>query len=323
MQTGRLQKIGIAKETIHGTAVAPEYWLSVDSWDLNPVVTTKNKEGAFARIEDSYGNEIVKKHNEPSIGGVITDKAIGELFLATLGTVSSVAQVAPNDAVYDHTFSLKNDNDHPSLTISMEDENISKQVAYCMLNKLDLDCVLEDYAKFKAEFIGKFEADGTLTPAYTEENIFVPRHIEVKIADSVADLDSASAIDLQSIKLTIDKNVEANFGFGSDEPKSISNKDFVISGSIERLNDSAIWRDLFSANTGKAMRITLENTDITIGSDQHPKIVITLSEIKFNPYKLNAATGDLVKETIDFKGFYSTTESSSISAVLTNLATSY
>ena len=323
MQTGRLQKVGIARETTPGTGVAPAYWLSADNWDLNPIVETKNKEGAFGRVEDSYGSEIVQKHNEPSIGGVITDKAIGELFYAALGSLSSNPKVSPNENVYDHTFTVLNNNAHPSFTISMKDAYIEKWVPYCMLNKLEINCVIADYARFKADFVGKFETNTTLTPAYADENAFVPRHIEVKIADSVGDLSGEDAIDLQAINLVIDKNVEAVFGFGSDEPKSMANKDLMISGSFERSNDSATWRSLFSANTKKALRITLEDSDTIIGSDQHPKIVTTLSEVKFNPYKLDKSVGDLVKESIDFKGFYSTDESSSISIVLTNLATSY
>jgi len=323
MQTGRLQKLGIAREGTSGTGVVPAYWLSIDDWDFNPIVEVKNKEGAYGRIEDSYGNEIVQKHNEPSIGGIITDLAIGELFYGALGSLSSVAKGGDNSAVYDHTFSVLNNNIHPSFTLSMEDAYIEKWVPYCMLNKLEINCAIADYARFKAEFIGKFETDETVTPAYTDENYFVPRHITVKTAASVAALSAADAIDLQSINLAIEKNVVANFGFGSDEPASISNKDLAISGSIERLNDSATWRNLFSDNTKRAMSITLEDSDTTIGDDQHPKIVITLSDVKFNPFKLDKSVGDLVKESIDFKAYYSTSESSSISIVLTNLATSY
>ena len=323
MQTGRLQKIGIARETTKGTGVVPAYWLSVDEWDLNPIVNVKQKEGAFARIEDSYGSEIVQKHNEPSIGGIITDKAIGTLFYGALGSCSSSSKGGDDADVYDHTFSVLNSNLHPSFTLSMEDVYIEKWVPYCLLDSLEIKCAIEDYARFSASFVGKYETDETLTPSYTEENVFVPRHIEVKVADSIALLDSANAIDLKSINLTISKNVEAIFGLGSDEPSSIHNKDLAITGTIERLNDSATWRGYFGNNTAKALRITLEDTDTTIGATQNPKIVITISRVKFNPYKLEGSVSELVKESIDFKGYYSTDESSSISVVLTNEATSY
>lgn len=324
MQIGRLQNVGIAKEDTKGTGVSPTYWLSVDDWDLNPVIDKKNKEGAFNRIEDSYDSDIVKKHNEPSFSGLITDKSIGLLLYSALGSLSSDAKDAPNSDVYDHTISVQNDNNHPALTVSMKDAYVEKWVSYAMLNRLELDFSLEEYAKFTAEFIGKYEADNSFgSPSYTNENAFVPRHITVKVADSVSGLASANSIDLQSINLVIDKNVEPIFKFGSNEPNSIHNRQLALSGSLERVEDSETWRDYFDADTEKAVRIELTNDDVTIGDSENPKLVIDLANVKFNPYSRDNDPNEFAKENIDFKGFYDSSEGKSIEATLTNTETSY
>lgn len=322
---GRLQKIGIAKESEKGIAEVPTYWLSIEDWDLNPIVDVKEKEGAFARIEDAYNRDIIKKHNEPKLGGIITDKAFGLLLYAALGAVNSSAKASPNASVCDHTFSVQNDNStHPVLTVSLKDDNMIKQVPYCMLNKLSIEAKVDDYARFVAEFIGKFEADkDALTPAYTEENAFVPKHISLKLASSISGLAAASAIACQNVKVDINKNSEPIFGFGSAEPSSIDNKQLEISGSFDLVMSGTTYRDLFTGNTKRALRLTMTNSDVVIGTSANPQIQITLGAVRFNPYKMANALGDYIRETLTFKGYYDPTETKSIEIVLTNLETSY
>lgn len=320
---GRLRKVGIAKETVKGTGVVPSYWLPVTASDMSPMVETMQKEGAIGRIEDSYDSDIVKKHNEPSIEGYVTDKGVGLLLLSALGSVSSAAKIAPNTSVYDHTFSVLNSNEHPALTLSFKDDNIAKWVPYCMLSSLELNAVVGDYLKYAASFVGKFEANQALTPSFTEENIFVARHITVKIADSVATLGAASALNLQEIRLNINKNVEPIFSFGSNEPSFINNKQLELTGSFNAIESDTTWRDLFTANTEKVMQITITNSDVTIGTSANPGIVVTLNRVKFNPYSEDIGLADMIKETVEFKAQYDVADAQSIGVVLTNLVTSY
>lgn len=319
---GRLRSVGLAKETTKGTAVAPTYWLPYTGFNPNPVIQNKVKDGATGRIEAGHENDIVSQMAQPSVEGILTDKAIGLLLLSAFGSVASVAKSAPNTAVYDHTFSVLNSNAHPALTLSYKDANFGKQIAYSMLNKLEIEAKVSDYVRYKAEFIAKLEADGTTTPANTAENAFVPKHISVKIADTVAGLSGASAVALQSIKLTINKNAEAIFGLGSHDPSSIVNKELEISGDIECLENDATWRALFTAGTNKAMSITFLS-DAVIGSSSAPQLVLTFNKVFFDSWKEGANLKDLIKENMTFKMLYSLTDSKAVGAVLTNLATTY
>lgn len=319
---GRLRSVGLAKETVKGTAVAPSYWLPYTGFTPNPVIQNKIKDGATGRIEAGHENAIVSQMAQPSVDGILTDKAIGLLLLAGLGSVSSVAKSAPNTSVYDHTFTIKNDNDHPALTLSYKDAIYGKQIAYSMLNKLEIEAKLSDFVRYKAEFISKLEADGALTPATVAENAFVPKHISVKIATDVASLSGATAFPLQSIKLAVNKNAEAVFGLGSHDPASIINKEFELSGDIECLLNDNAWKALFTGGTNKAMEITLLS-DTVIGTSSAPKLVFTFNKVVFNTYKENGNLKDLIKENVGFQAMYSQTDSKMVQAVLTNLATSY
>ena len=319
---GRLRSVGLAKETVKGTAVAPSYWLPYTGFNPNPIIQTKQKDGATGRIESGYESNIVSQYAQPSVDGILTDKAIGLLLLSALGTVGSVAKSAPNTSVYDHTFTVKNDNDHPALTMSYKDAIYGKQIAYAMLNKLEIEAKLGDFVRYKAEFLAKLEADGALTPAVTAENAFVPKHISVKIATDVASLSGATATPLQSVKLSVNKNGEVVFGLGSQDPASIVNKELEISGDLECLLNDNSWKALFTGNTAKAMSITLQS-DAVIGTSSAPALVFTFNKVVFNTYKESGSLKDLIKESVGFDMLYSVTDSKAVQAVLTNLATSY
>lgn len=319
----RLRTVGLAKESVKGTAVIPSYWIPVTKYEANPVVNYQAKNGAIGRIEENYDLEIVQKMTTPSIEGYLSDKAAGLLLLAALGAVSSAAKIAPNASVYDHTFSVKNDNDHPALTLSFGDVSLSMATAYAMLNKLEIEAKVGDLLRYKAEFMAKAEAAASLTPAFTSENLFNSKHIVLKVADTEAGLSAASAVELYGLKLNIEKNAEAVFAFGNNEPTKIFNKALKITGEIETLENDTTWRDLFKNGTAKYMQISIVNSDVTIGSSANPGLVLTFNKVKFNAYKDDAGVDEMIKEIVGFEMLYNMTDGEAITAVLTNLATSY
>lgn len=319
---GRLRTVGIAKEASKGTPLVPAFWIPSVSFDPAPIVATKQKDGAIGRIEDTYDSEIVSKHNEPSIEGYVTDKAIGLLMLAGFGQSSPSTL---ETGVYSHAYTVKNDNDHPALTVSFKDSNLGKWITYSMLAELQIDAQVEDYVRFSSKFISRFEATKTgLTPSfYTTDNVFVARHVTVKIADDLAGLSGASAKSLTGVTIKLNKNTEATFGLGSNEPQSIENREFSIEGSLTALEADTTWRDLFTANTSKAMEISIVNSDVTIGAANNPTIKLTMAQVKFNPYKEKAGNGDIISEEISFKGQYSIDDTSSITGTVINTQATY
>ncbi len=71
------------------------------------------------------------------------------------------------------------------------------------------------------------------------------------------------------------------------------------------------------------MRIEIVNGDVTIGATSNPKLVVDLAKIKLNEPPVSGDNNEIAKVTANFKAFYSSGDSKSIEATLTNLVASY
>jgi len=97
--------------------------------------------------------------------------------------------------------------------------------------------------------------------------------------------------------------------------EQITNK-FIITGSFEVTMEDSDDMDDYCNNQYKAISIVIENADSDILTFTMPKAVY----VNRTPaMSLDAIT----KQTIEFKGLYSTSESKAINAVLENTLASY
>lgn len=319
---GRTADIGIAKEAVRGTAeTSATYWLPKLSMSYDDTIEEVIDESSIGVIEDSVNSVIVGKAGEGEIEGYIYDKSFGLILLSTLGTISTSGPA--ETSVYTHTATLLQSAQHPSHTIFLDDGNQDYKYALAMTKQLDLDFSIGQFAKFTEQFRSKVGATATLTPSYTTENHFLPQHGSIKIATNLAGLGAASAINVRSVKLSINKNVEDDRKLGSLDQADILNKQVSIEGSVELVFNDETFKTQMLASTAQAMRIRLTNSDVTIGSTLNPQITIDLAKVKFSNFKKNYGNNDIVTATVDFKAFYDITTSSMISVELKNTATSY
>ncbi len=314
--------IGVGKETTRGTLIAPTAWLKPNSENVEDKVEVQVSERAFGRIEDSEDQQITKKFAEGSISGEIMDTSIGLFLLGAIGEVASVESA--DTGVYDHTFSLLQSSQHPSLSVEVKrGDNEQLGYANCVVSSLKIDAVLNDYVKYEVAIRGKKGVSASATPAYTEENVFMGKDISVKLADDLAGLDGASVINARSISLTITKNTEDNDVLGSDTPDDFFNKQFAVEGNLEVLMSDMTYKDYLRNGTAKAMRLSMVNGDVTIGASSNPELQIDLAKVKFSEAVETGDNNEMVKMAMSFKAFYSPSDSQMIEAVLKNEATSY
>lgn len=324
-QIKRRFNVGIGKETERGTAVSPDFELKPTSEDFNDQVETIVSERGLGVIEDSEDLVVGKKFSSGSIAGEVFDKSIGLMLLGALGDVASAAQSAPNASVYDHTFTVDQSAQHPSFTIDVKRGDI-EHLAYpnCVVENLKIEAEAgAKYVTFEADFRGRAGAASIVEPSYVTENYFLAKDVVIALATNYAGIGSAVAIDVKSFTLEIAKNIEDVDVLGDDEPSDFLNKQMAIEGEIVMNFSSVTEKNYVLNNTSKAMRITLENAGVTIGSSAHPKLVIDLAKVKFSEAGISGGNNDLAGITLKYKGLYSTTDSKSISAVLSNLETSY
>lgn len=317
---GRLIKVGIGKETVRGTAVVPTYWLDLINTTVEDKFDHVTDDDSIGVIEDAKGLKVTKKFATGDVSGKVSDKSMGLFLLSTLGTVSSAVK---ETTAYNHTFSINQSAQHQSLTI--EAKNPNEQLAFpnAVITDLELKAQLGKYIEFKAGLMAKPGAAAVSTPAYTAENSFIAKDISVKFATNLAGLTAASAIKVKSLTLKIDKNVESDDVLGSITPDDFLNKHIGINGSIELIYDDTTYKALALAGTQKAMRIDMLNSDTTIGATSNPELKIDLAKVNFTEWSRTGAANDVVKQTLNFKAFYSMTDSQMVSVVLTNTAVSY
>ena len=320
-QIGRLINVGIAKESVRGTAEASaSFWMPKVDFDFNPRTDYAVNESGLGVIDARSDAKVVEKVGEGSFGGIVYDKNFGLLLAACLGTWST-GVVA--DSAYTHSFTRLNTNTHPALTIFHKDSNVDEKYALGMLNQLTINCVLKDFVKYSAGFLSKIGATTSSTPSYTSENPFLATHVTVKFAATTAALGTAVATPVRAINLTINKNVEDWQSLGSVDPTDIVNKSFSVNGDLELIYDDTTIRGYVTDGTKKACLITIQNSDVLIGTASRPKLEITLAPVSFKDWGRNTGQNDIVTQTVAFDGNFGISDSKTISVQLINAQTSY
>ncbi len=317
---GRLVNLGIAKETVRGTGVAPAMWLPHSEFSLMEKVDKVRDDNGFSNIADSQDVLVTEKYAEGDISGQLRDQTIGYFLLAMLGGVTTSA----NGAGFSHAFALAQNNTHPSLSIVKKDLNTTLLYELSMLNKLDIKVALDSLATFTAGIIAKSGQATTATAAYTSENKFSKKHIKVKIADTIAGLAAATYLEIKTLELNIEKNVIRDSSFGTNQPQDILNKSISVAGSISLNFEDNTFRDYMIAGTKKAMEIKFENTDVDLGSGLRPSLTIQMPRVDFE-WTPNFALEDIVSQTINFKANYDVANSLQLisTCTLVNAKTSY
>jgi len=320
-QIGRLINIGYALESERGTAESSAVlWQPKIEFDFNPRADYAVDESGLGIIDGRSDAKVVEKLSEGSFGGIVHSRSMGFLLAACMGTWST-GEV--DDSSYTHSFTRLNTNQHPALTLFVDDENSDEKYALAMLNQLTINAVLKDYVRFSAGFMSKFPASTSSTPAYTAENQFLAQHVSVKFAASVAALTEASDVNLRAINLTVNKNVEDWQNLGSNEPADIVNKTFTVGGDMELLFDDETYRDYWTDGDKMACQITIENTDDLIGTESHPKLEISLAPMSFRDWGKNTGQDDITTQTVAFDGNFGITATKTISVDLVNAQSQY
>lgn len=315
---GRTGAIGIAVEATQGTAVAPTFFVPVQSYSFDDKVEYVKNDSAMGRIEEFNDADIIKEWSEGEYGGKIFIDSIGAELTALFGQSPTSTQRATS-GVYDHAYELANNNDHKSLSVSYVDDVQDVRSPFAMINTWSLEVAVDDYVKRTVNLIGKKSATVTNSPAYTNEVEFIPSMVSLKLAANAAGLDAASAINVTSFNMEVAKNAEALYVLGSKQPEDIINKQFGVTGSIELYFENTTYRDYVFANTHRAIRLSMVDTSIDLGSGHNPELRFDLNEVVFSEFERGWDSNDPLKQTLNFEALVSVTDNKMISARLTNL----
>jgi hypothetical protein len=231
---------------------------------------------------------------------------------ATGGAIESQASLR------NHVFRRANNNNHPSYTLYGKDDVSDEFAAYCMLDTLDLEVVVGDFARVRANFMGKKLGSASSTPSYTAQNNFLAKFAAFKTATNFNGLNAASAVGIERMSLSIKKNLADYQAFGDTDVASIHNQRFDVEGSITAIYNATTFRDFITDSEKRAMRLTLANTDVTIGSAANPMIQFDFPKVSFNEWSRTPDNDTLVKQSFNFKAEYEPTRGVTAEAILQN-----
>lgn len=316
---GRNVAVGIGKETVRGTAVAPAFWVRHLSLDFKRKGETVQNESALGRREKFSDSEVVRQFAEGALEGKVNSKSIGLILLGAFGTVNSAA----NGSGYDHTFTVSQSNTPQSLTISKVDGVNSRRHALAMIKSLQVTIETGEYVKFSADIVAKQGATSSETVAYVEEYEFTSKDAFVKFADDVAGLAAATASAVKSGNVNLDLGVEAYYEVGSTEPAEIHAGAVEVTGEIVARHSDGEYEDMYHNNTKKAMQIGFTNEAVDLGGGLNPSLVFTLPRVAVTDYDTSNDLDSIVEQTMGLTGELDTTEGYAVEAVLTNDQASY
>lgn len=320
---GRQTSLGLAPESVRGTAAAPTYWIAYNSLTVADKQTKALDEDIMGIIETPVAADTVETWAEGSMDGNLHDTSEGVLLKNIFGSVSSVAKSAPNASVLDHTFSVSESAQHTSITLAAKDSNEDVRFANGMISKYELNFQLGKYFTRSIDFMSKKSASSSNTPSLTAENKFRPQDVSFKFASTVAGLSGASATPVKSFRLTLTQGLSREQELGSTAVTDIYNTTWRASLTFELLYKDTTFKDYVFNNTATAVEVALTRSDVTIGTSSNPALKFTFQPGYFTAWSKDLKKDDLVSQSADHMGMYNLSAAKTVQAVLTNMATGY
>jgi len=314
---GRRGSLGVARETTRGTAVAPTYSIPYNSIGFDDKAVVIDSEGAFGQIADSYESYVVKKYGEGDVEFDLDDKAIGTILCGVAGAAPSSSAGPTN---YVHTYTLANTNQHSSLSLLVQDPNLSRMFRLAMIDKFSIKVDPESIAKCTVGFRSAAGQDwATVAPVYSAlGNKFIHTMLSFKIATDIAGLAAATPLNLNSLEFNVSKNIEDFQDLGTATPSDILNKQLQVDGSFEIGFNDATYRNYMLTPSTKAIEIKL-----SYGTNNY--LTFQLPKVRFASWEPNKGLDDIASEKIEFKGLYDVVNTANVISTLTlaNQVTSY
>ena len=305
---GRQQSVGIGRETTRGTVVVPSMWLPKVNFTVEDRVVKARVQGSYGNILGGDDALVAAINAQGDLEFEAQDDGLALILYAVFGGLSTGAF----NSVYKHTLTIANSVQHQSLSLHMNDPIGSaaapngKTVVYprAMIDEFELSSRQGELVMCNASFLAGGHKDwARQTESFSAQNKFTSKHASIKVAADLASLDAASTINVHELTLNIKKNTEIENSLGTVQPVDILNKKIEISGKLKLTYEDRTYRDYMTNGTKKALRISLLNGDVTIGTT-NPALQLDLPIVDFDQWAPAQANDDLATQEIMFMALY-------------------
>lgn len=321
--SGRKIAYAIGKETVRGTSVAPAYGIAHLDGDFKPRVEKAINDSSIGVLADANDSAVVKEWAEGDLTSKFTPDAGGLLLLAGFGNVVTSDNADANAIVKDHLFTMSENNQHPSFTLVRKEANKNERYSLATCRKWEMEVVVGEYVKVTTGWIAKKGATGADTVTFIDEPEFVPKYAALRRAANVAGLAGGSDTKVRRFRVTIEKTVADDYVFGSNSPDDFFVTQYAVTGEMELRYETTSEYDLYAGDTKNALRLSLVNTDVTIGTAARPGLVLQLPKLSATEWDVDQGKDAVVMQTVGIKGLFDIATAQAIQAILTNTVASY
>jgi hypothetical protein len=302
--SGRMVDLGIAREIVRGTPVAPSFWVPRQELSFDDKVAKDRQTSGIGTLDDSYQTDVTTKWAEGTISGEVRQKMFGLWLYSLFGTCTSSGAV---DSLYTHTFTLEDTCQHDSLTLTVVDPNTTDQYRNCMVSKMELTAGLDKVLQYSVDIIGRTSKGSSGTPAFAAENKFNKTHLSVKVGPTIAGLATASSLSMKALTFTISQDVVPDDFLGTAEPEDFLNRKFSVEGKLTLNYESATWKEYVRGNTYMAMELKWTDTDHLVGAGSYSALTFQMPRVDFYEWTPNYALDEISSQEISFKANYDLT----------------
>lgn len=309
---GRREAVGFGIGSDPTATVAPQIFIRWLDQDVQPKTEIIENDSAMGVVEKINDSEVVGKWVEGTIGGKVTDIAVGFPLLGWFGSVSTGAAVS---GVYPHTFEVSQSSKPVAMTLSKVTPAKSERFPYLTFDTIELTAEKQGYVQISSAVKARIGESSSETVALVDEKEFTSKNIVLKTAANIAGLAAANPIDALSLKLNLERPSEAFFPLGGDDNPKFDRGSVEAKGEFVIRYSNTDVEDDYLANAIKAMSITLTNGTSSLA--------FTAGKVRFTELEKSSDKDEIVTQSVSFSCQLDTTTSKTISALLKNTRSTY
>lgn len=312
----RRGSLGLAIESVKGTAVAPTYWVPYTTMSFFDKTETQAENQGMGVIADQDSLYVTMQMGEGDVDAQLYDQALGYILSSLLGTTPTTTGSNP----YTHSFALSQTNVPQTLTVAWHDPDRNYLFPNAVVESLKCSVAPSGIVEYTVHFKSKRAREwSTLTPSFTTlGSKFLHQHLLFKLATDTASLAAATGISLKNLDFTIDRKTIFDSVTGTVEPEDVLSQEISIEGELQLNLEDDTYRGYMLNGNYKAMEIKFNRSSSSSLDFQFPRV-------NFTEWEPDLSLSDIAKQKISFKANYDAANGVDIisTCALVNTKTSY
>lgn len=313
---GRRGVLGVAKEAVRGTPVAPAYFIPFAKMSYVDSTEVAGESQGLGNIADQDSQYVTFQFGAGSVDAELYDSALGYILMSLLGA----APVTTGSNPYTHTFAVSQTNQAQSLTLYWQDPDRCYVFPLAIVDSVKISVAPKGMVEWSVTFKSRKARDYTpVASSFTAVGSkWLHQHTQLRLATNIAGLSGASETVLKGLDLTIARNSINDEVLGTVDPADVLSQQMSVEGTLALNLEDDTYRALMTAGTYKSLELKLVNGTSSMLQLQFPRVAFS----QWAPdWSLNA----IAQQKINLKANYDAANALQIisTCILTNTKVSY